>query len=699
MRVDALLRPKSIAVLGASERPSIGQAILSSLATLGYRGDVLPINPKYAEVMGHTCHASLRDLPAAPDVVAFCVGSDRIAENLEIAAEIGARGAVIYAGGFDESGEAGRALQARITGLCTEAGIALCGPNCMGILNPHDASSIYLQEIRNPARLAGNVGLVSQSGSVCIAMLSDLRRFGFSHVISSGNEAVVRMVDYLEALIDDPQTKVIGLFVESVREPERFVAALDRAAAAGKPVVVLKVGKCERTANAIVSHTGGLAGSSQVFSAVLQAHRAIEVGDMDEFTEVLAVCQGRVWPKGRRLAVVTASGGQAELILDVASENGLDLPAPKEETRHEIERVTGPLTGDGNPVDAWGNGNWSVNLPHAMATLVADGSYDAIAICSDAGDDQPMAGQALDAAEWTGRVAATSDIPLYMMGTRPGVMMTAQVDVARAHGVACIGGTRQGLGAIDRVARWSQVPAAQRSARPLAGGLAALAGLATRKSVNEADAKRILAAQGLPVTRERVVSDLDEARRAAAEIGYPLVLKAVSDDIAHKSDLGLVIVDIRDEPALERSFAEMERRIDKAASHGRVLGILVQEMIRGGVEVFAGINRDPDFGPVLAFGLGGVAIEILRDVSLRVLPLREGDAEAMVREIKGYPLLTGARGAAPADIAALVQCLEAFADYAWADRERIAEIDLNPIKVLDAGQGCRIVDALIVPQN
>ena len=246
----------------------------------------------------------------------------------------GARAAVIYDSGFAELGEDGARLQAEIAGLCREAGMAVCGPNCMGILNPPARVTTYKQTVMDTDGLAGNVGIVSQSGSVCIAMLSDLRRFGISLSVSAGNEAVTRTVDYLEYLIDDPATTVIATFTETVREPERYVAALDRAAAAGKPVVVLKVGRTERTQRAITSHTGGLAGKSRVFSEVLRAHRAIEVTDLDEMTEVLAVCQGERWPRGRGISVITGSGGLAEMILDNATAAGLDLPPLSSDGAH-----------------------------------------------------------------------------------------------------------------------------------------------------------------------------------------------------------------------------------------------------------------------------------------------------------------------------------------------------------------------------
>ena len=376
MSVDALLRPRSVAILGASERPSIGRSVMASLDKLGFEGDVYPINPKYPELLGQRCYPSLADLPEAPDVVAFCVSSARVLDNMRLAAERGAHGAVVYDAGFAEKGEEGRALQEAVTELCRSAGIALCGPNCMGVLNPHARSTTYMQELTDLSALAGNVGLISQSGSICIGMLADVRRFGFSHLISSGNEAVVSAVDYLEALIDAPETKVIALFLESVRQPERFVAALDRAADAGKPVVVLKVGRSERVQRAITSHTGGLAGSSRVFSEVLRAHRAIETHDFDEFTEVIAACQARALADRAapcRRHLLRRPGGADPRRRDAGRARAAAAAA---EDRAEVERVVGPITGDGNPLDAWGNGDVATNLPHALGVLDRGASCD-----------------------------------------------------------------------------------------------------------------------------------------------------------------------------------------------------------------------------------------------------------------------------------------------------------------------------------
>jgi acetate---CoA ligase (ADP-forming) len=693
--LQALLAPRSVAVLGASANPSIGRTLVESLLRFGFSGPVYPINPRHPSVAGLDCYPTIADLPKPPDVVACCISGSRVLEALPGLAARGAGAAVVYAGGFAEHGEEGITRQRAITDLCREAGIALCGPNCMGVLNPIEHSTTYMAALHDPARLAGNVALVSQSGSICNGLLTDLRRFGFSLIVSTGNEAVVSTAAFLEYLIDDPGTRVIATFTETVREPDRYIAALDRAAAVGKPVVVLKVGRSHRTRQAIYGHTGGLAGESRVFSEVLRAHRAIEVNDLDELTEVLAVCQGDRWPHGQRIGLTTGSGGQAELILDLAAPVGLNLPPLPPALRAEAGRVIGPITGDGNPLDYWGNGDFATNLPHALATLGTGKNHDAVVYCVDAHDNQPMATpeRLLRYAEILVEAASRSDRPHYLMNMRPGVMHAGQVTLLAEHGIPVIGGTRQGLGAIDRLGWWHAAPLRAPWQVPTRSRLLRRG----RGLINEFEAKRLLAQYGLPVTRERLVATVDEATSAAAEIGYPVVLKAVSNTLAHKSDLGLVALGLASPQALAEAWAGLERRLNE---HGLcatgVTGFLVQEFVADGVELFAGVSRDPDFGLTLAVGTGGIEIEVARDFAIRLLPLRGGDAETMIDETRAGALLAAHRARPAADRASLANCLYALADVATAEADALAEIDLNPIKVLPEGRGCRIVDALIV---
>ncbi|HTH34377.1 MAG TPA: acetate--CoA ligase family protein [Xanthobacteraceae bacterium] len=699
MKLDPLVKPRSVAIVGATDRGGPGRAVMESLGAIGFTGAIYPVNPNYPTVLNVKCYPSLMELPEAPDMVVFSIRNPLIPEQMRLAVRRGARAAVIYDSGFAELGGDGAKLQDEIAGLARESGMAVCGPNCMGILNPPARVTTYKQNIINPAAIVGNVGVVSQSGSVCIALLSDLRRFGISLSVSAGNEAVTRTVDYLDYLIDDPNTKAIATFTETVREPERYVEALDRAADAGKPVVVIKVGRTERTQRAITSHTGGLAGSSRVFSELLRAHRAIEVNDLDEMTEVLAVCQGERWPRGRGISVVTGSGGLSELILDNATACGLDLPPLSTEERAEAERVIGRITGDGNPFDAWGNGNYAVNIPHALSVAANSPRIHSVLYCADTSNDPVIGSPArvFENVDMLAKAAGASDKPHYLLSTRSGVMNRKQIEGMRDAGLVVVGGTRAGLGALDRIGRWSvglskvrvsaAAPPKIRLTDELKGG---------RRTINEHDAKRLLAAYGIPVTREQRVSTAAEAVAAARTLGYPVVLKALSDDIAHKTELGLVAVNLKDEAELARAHAQLSELLAKMDSRPADAAFLVQEFVAGGLEVFAGVSRDPDFGLTLAFGLGGVAIEVIRDFALRMLPLRDGDAEAMIAETRGAALLGAHRRGEAADVKSLAALLYALGDFAWHNAQIIAEIDLNPIKV--HARGSIVVDALIVAQ-
>jgi len=670
---------------------------METLLEFGFEGGIFPINPNY-ETIGETrCYPSLSALPSAPDLVAFCVSHERTLAAFRELPYVGARAAVIFGGGFGEAGESGRAAQAEIVAIAKEHGIALCGPNCMGVINPHARSSAYLQNGRDCDALAGNVGLISQSGSICISSLADTTRFGFSLAASTGNEAVVTTAAVLEYMVQDDSTKIIGIFSETIAEPERFVAALDLAAAAGKPVVVLKVGKNERSRDAIMTHTGGVAGDERVFSEVLRAHRAIEVAEFDEFIEVLAAFQASSLPIGPGISVVTSSGGVSELMLDGAASNNISLP-PLPAAEFEAARgVIGEFSGDGNPLDAWGNGNFRVNTPHGLSIVGQVKNTGAVVLSYDNNDGAVM-GNISDYLARIDLLKAAKDAsakPHYQLSFRPGLRIAEQTKQFREAGIPTLSGIRPGLGAIQRLATWNSGVAKARTpiAPKTTGDDIAILG---RASVHEYDSKRLMAQHGLNTTREQLVETLEDAHSAANNIGYPLVLKAVSDAIPHKSDLGLVIVGVETAAELTDAWGILSERLTDA---GATADILVQEMVKGGLEVFVGVAHHDGFGHVLAFGLGGVELELQNDVALRALPLREGDAERMVSEIRGAARFDAYRGRAAYDTQSLVACIYAISDLITAKGDEIREIDLNPIKLMSVGEGCMIVDALILPME
>jgi acetyltransferase len=388
----------------------------------------------------------------------------------------------------------------------------------------------------------------------------------------------------------------------------------------------------------------------------------------------------------------------SELIQDNASALGLDLPPLSATERTEAERVIGRISGDGNPFDAWGNGDYATNLPHAMAVVDASERIDAICYCSDTSNDPVIGhpGRVLENVAMLTAAAQKSTKPYYLLSTRSGVMNRKQVDAMREAGLVVIGGTRQGLAALDRMGRWAAAPKSLRKLGTKPQLTLADGEFAGRRTINEFDAKRLLAAYGIPVARELRVNTAEEAAQAGEKLGYPVVLKVVSDAIAHKTELGLVAVNLKNTDELAAAFTRLTKTVASLDPYPADVAYLVQEFVADGVEVFAGVSRDPDFGLTLAFGLGGIAIEALKDFSLRMLPLRDGDAEAMIAETRGAALLGPLRGREAADTQSLAACLYALAAFAWSNADRIAEIDLNPIKVLPGRGGCVVVDALIV---
>ena len=398
------------------------------------------------------------------------------------------------------------------------------------------------------------------------------------------------------------------------------------------------------------------------------------------------------------------------MILDNATAAGLELPPLSTEERAEAEGVIGRITGDGNPFDAWGNGDYAVNLPHAMSVVDKSPRIDAVVYCSDTGNEGILGhpGRVLENVKMLAAAAQKSTKPYYLMSSRPGVMNGEQVRALREHGLVQIGGTRQGLGAIDRMGRtmMPQPPLRRGGSGFQTDGSPpqlkdVLASKERRMALNEFETKRLLAAHGFTVTREARAATLAQVVSAANVLAYPVALKGLSDDIAHKTDLGLVALGqanrgITNEAELARAFHELSERMDRLDPRPADMAFLVQEFVADGIQVFAGISRDPDFGLVLAFGIGGTAIEVTRDFALRMLPLREGDAAAMIAEPRGAALLAPMRGGIGADVKSLVQTLEALADFAVQNADAISEIDLNPIKALPQGRGCIVVDALIV---
>ncbi len=694
-----LLAPRSIAIVGASERPNApGRRILETLQTLGFAGVIAPIHPTHESVLGLKCFRSLADVPGDIDAVAFCIDAKNLPDAMRQAAAKGVGAGVVYGALRDEATGAGPSIRATITELACKHGMALCGPNCMGVFSPVNRSSLYLQTVIDASRLIGNVALVTQSGSVAVGMLGDCRRFGFSHLISSGEETVTTIDQYVEFLIDDPTTRVIALFIESVRNVAGFTAALDRAAAVGKPVVALKVGRSALAREAVVGHTGGITGDGRVFSALIARHHGIEVTSLEEMTEVLACCQGPRRPAGPRVGIVTASGGQVEMILDEVAGAPFELPPLDVARRDLAAEVIGPISGTGNPLDAWGTGDYTKSLAHGLDVISGSSDIDSIVLLSDTNDGQAMAPTRYT--DLLYEASLRSPKPFYFMNTRSNLMRMELVDKFRDSGVGMMTGLRQGLGALGRMGHWARRtgvgPAIVHKAAAADGAWRRMQHTA-RKSINEIDAKMILRHLGLNAVEDHIVATAGEALRAAATVGFPVVMKAVSDDIPHRSEHGLVAVGLNNTDEVKHAFGDHDRQLAKLGFEPATIQRVVQPVAPKGVEVIVGIGSDPEFGLYAAVGAGGILVELIADAVVRPLPLRNGEALEMVRASKVFRLLNSYRGARACDIGSLVNCIERVAAFAFAHRDAMREIDVNPIFVGAEGQGCIIADALIVP--
>ncbi len=694
MALDRLLAPSSIAVVGASERPSLGRTIIRSLDVLGYGGRILPVHPRNETVLGHACHADIREIEGQIDAVAICLSRERVMGEAEKAVACGAGAIVIYSGAFAEAGSEGADEQRALVAMCRETGVALCGPNCMGTMSLHNRSSLFMMDVVDPPRLTGNVGVISQSGSISIGFLSDTRRFGFSHVISSGNEAAVTAARYIEYLVDDPETGVIALFAETVREPEKFVAALDRAHDAGKPVIVLKAGRSARAAAAIETHTGGLAGESRVLSAVLKAHRAIEVHDLEEMVEMMAVTQSGRRPAGDRLAVITGSGGHAGLALDLAEGGQLNLPPLPAASRQAVEAKVGSITGDGNPVDVWGQGDFAGNFEVAMRETSVSGAYDAVVVLLDNNDGQAVEYEGQDEAITPALIDAhrNAALPFYLMSARHGVMRTSQVRELLDEGITTVSGMSQGLRAITRHAAWNG--SVQRRPADIPP-VDKPPDWVSRPTLHELDAKRLLSDVGMKVTRSIRVATSEDAVAAARDLDGAVAMKAVGDRLPHRSEHGLVKLALAGDDAVREAFEDLEQRLAGLPE----AEIVVQEMASPGVEVIAGIARDPSFGLVMAVGPGGVLAELVDEVAMALVPATDDELAALVGGRRLGQMLTGWRGAPRADQPALIATLRALSDFAAAHEPWLEGVDINPVIVHGEGEGCTVADALIVPHR
>ncbi len=499
----------------------------------------------------------------------------------------------------------------------------------MGVLNPATSSSLYLSELLDPRALGGDVGFITQSGSMAIGMLTDCRRFGFSHVISTGAEAVLNAAHYLHALADDPDTRVIVLFLEAVRDMGRFLAALDHARRQGKPVVVLKVGKTEASRQAALGHTGGIAGDARVFSALLRRHGCIEVATLEELTETVCCVRAARRPASAGIGIVTPSGGHVEYALDTASRARIALPPMPPATRADVAGVIGPFAGPGNPIDAWGDGDFEKNLRAALSAFAASSDHGAVVLITDT-----MDGQATRPTRYVDtllNIASTADKPFYLLSARAGLFRRDYADQLAAGGACQLSGIEPALRAITNAATWAK--GEDRKLRPVPTAADACDDIAAGGTwLHEAAAKRFLAARGFAVPRSHLATGADDVVAAATATGFPVALKVIHDRIPHRTPYGLVSLDLATPDAVRAAADDIRARLSTHFPDCIDAPLLVEQMTPAGIDLFVSVSTDPECGPMLVLGLGGFLLETVRDVVAMPLPTRQGEAAALLAE-------------------------------------------------------------------
>lgn len=676
-----LLRPRSVAVIGASADPSktTGRPV-GYLQRHGFDGAIWPVNPRAAEIGGLPCFPDVASLPGAPDVAIVLVGPERAEAAVRDLAARGCGAAIVLAGGYAESGGEGGARQSALSAAAGR--MRLLGPNTIGLVNLADRivlSASGALEVEDLA--AGSISLVSQSGGILGAMLSRgaAQGIGFARLVSTGNEADLDVADFLDLLAEDDATRVIAIYVEGLRRPDAFRAAALKAAAAGKPVVAYKVGRSEAGARAAISHTGALAGADRLYDALFRQLGIIRAERFSDLLDIPAALASGRRPRGRRVAVLTSTGGAGALLADNLGLAGFELPSPDAATAARIAALTGEAA-VANPLDLTLAGLKPEVLGGSIAALLESESYDALAVVvgSSALAQPRLAADAIAA----GQAASDKPVLAYLSPHAPAIGAALQ---------------RQGIPAAsapEAIAAMLGALVAPRAAAPVAPAVARPDLALPSGPLDEAESKALFARFGIPPVREQACATPAEAAAAAQQIGGRLVLKALSRHLAHKSDVGGVRLGL----AAEEIAAAGQAMLDRvAAATGRAPeGLLVQEQLAGGVEMILGLTRDPLLGTAVLLGMGGVAAEVFGDTALRLLPLSRDDAQAMVAELRGAVLLRGHRGGAAMDVPALVQALLDFAAMGEALGPRLVTAEVNPLFVLPQGQGVRAADALAV---
>lgn len=701
--MGSIMSPDSIAVVGATNRTgSIGLSLFRNLLQAGYKGVLYPVNPKSRSIQGVKAYPRLADIPDAVDMAVIIVPPVHVPTVILEAVQKQVKGCVVITAGFKEIGGHGVELEEHLRKSVKEHGIRMLGPNCLGVINTNEAVRMNAN-FASTMPTTGNIALISQSGAMCVAMLDFAmgRNMGFSRVASIGNKADVNEIDLLRYLKNDPDTDVILMYLEDIVEGQAFIeVARETTWEVGKPILALKSGRSPEGARAAASHTGSLAGLDASYDAIfLQGgiQRVDGVGELFDYAQAFSM---QPLPKGDRIAIVTNSGGPGIMATDALISPGLHLASLSDTTRKRLKEHLPSAASIQNPVDVISDATPDRYESAIRDTLTDEGVDGAIVILTPSGT-----GQIVRTAEIVPRVAKDIHKPILcsFMGL---VDVSEGVRYLQDHSIPNYAFPEAAARTMAAMVRYSEsLEPGKRKKRGFLrfdvdhAKVAMIIGdkLADKGDyyMPETEANEILRCYGFPLLRSRVVKDHGEIGGAIKEIGLPVAMKIDSPDIVHKFDAGGVRLKIKSLEEAHSAFDSIIEDITHIVSTARVNGVLIEQMARGGVEVILGATRDPRFGPICMFGLGGIFVEAMKDVTFRLAPMWELSAENMIRSIKAYRILQGVRGNPPSDIGAIKTCILRLAQMV-ADHPEINELDINPLIVYPEGQGCVVADSRIV---
>jgi len=690
-KVDYLLRPKSIAIIGASDssRGGWAQEIHDNLEFCGFPTKLYLVNPKRRELWGRTCYPNFAAIPEPVDLALTIIPSAFIPDTLAEAAAHGLKCALIYAAQFGEGGDAeGRKRAQALLALSEKHGLRISGPNCMGSLALREKLLLYPAK-RVRALKSGSVGVVFQSGGTFQFWLQQaaLRGLDFSYAISSGNEIDLDLADYINFMVEDEHTTMIACLVEGIRRPQAFMAAAEKALAARKPILLVKVGRSERGKAATASHTGAIAGDDQVFDAMCRKFGVVRCPSLDDLIETALAFNADRLPKGNRIAMACYSGGAKGLVLDYASDEGAEMAPFSSETRAKLPAMIDPGLAPENPVDVGPVvGVQPAKFAEICKVVCADPTVDLVTVQGlmpvnpgDPYDPEPLRS-----------VRGSTDKPILAFGR----MAQNASDISRKFqsetGVPFIQGLPETVRALQGLVRY---------AAALRRGVSAMdAPRGRAENLAGARFDALLAEHGLTTPKSTLANSVEEAGAAAVRIGFPVAAKIVSPEASHKTEVGGVALALRDAAAVRAAAETMTARLAAHDPRARVEGFLVQEMVDG-LEMIVGVREDPQFGPFMLVGLGGVMVEVMRDVAIRLLPIDKVIARDMIRSLRGASMLDGFRGRSARDVDAVVRAMTGLSRLFIDHRPWLSDLEINPLIVLAKDEGVRAVDVRVISRK